>query len=220
MRVAPPPGVTLSRLLTFANGHQVPHSVSNGLVVFDLPTTAGAAANWAVAAAAAPVKLGCSPPTGTIFDTQLGPFALGLTRTRARQILRPFEVTHYGFDNFCLRGGWGIRLGYGSRRLLRGYPPRVRRAFLGRVVLALTANRHYALDGVRPGARVARVARRLHLEKPFHIGLNYWYVAPGALAAAVLKVRHGIVQEVGIAAKALTRGRAAQWRFLTSFRAV
>ena len=158
------------------------------------------------------------PPTGAIFGTQVGPFSLGLTKSRARSTLKPFNITHYGFDNFCLRGGWGIRVGYGSASLLRRYPAYVRRAFLDRVVLALTANRHYSLTGVRPGARVKAITHRLHLQKPFHVGFNYWYIVPGPFANGVLKVRHGIVQEVGVAAKPLTAGRAADWRFLTSFR--
>jgi len=33
----------------------------------------------------------------------------------------------------------------------------------------------------------------------------------------VLKVRHGIVEEIGIADRRLTRNRAAARRFLTSF---
>jgi hypothetical protein len=33
----------------------------------------------------------------------------------------------------------------------------------------------------------------------------------------VLKVRHGIVQEIGIGDKLLTEGRSAQRTFLTSF---
>ncbi len=87
------------------------------------------------------------------------------------------------------------------------------------MVIALSANRHYALEGVRPGARVAAIARRLHLGRPFHIGLNYWYIAPGREANGVLKVRHHTVQEVGIAAKALTADRIVDWRLLTSFHA-
>jgi hypothetical protein len=34
---------------------------------------------------------------------------------------------------------------------------------------------------------------------------------------AILKVRHDIVQEIGIADKELTQGRSAQRTFLTSF---
>jgi hypothetical protein len=88
-----------------------------------------------------------------------------------------------------------------------------------RVILALTANPYYALKGVRPGSRVAAAPRRLHLTKPFHIGRNYWYVVPGRLSNGLLKVRAGIVQEVGIIDRKLSRRRAARSRLLTSFTA-
>jgi hypothetical protein len=220
IQVAPPPQSYINKLYAYVNGHLVPHSLANGLVVFELPTTAGRAANWAVAATRNVVTLGCSPPTGTLTGAQLGPFELGLSRRRARHTIEPFSITHYGFDNFCLRSGWGIRLGYGSRALLSRYPAALRLRYINHVVLALTANRYYALDGVRPGAQVANIAGHLHLGRPFHVGLNYWYIAPGTAAHGVLKVRHGVVQEVGIAAEALTKTRAADWRLLKSFAAV
>jgi hypothetical protein len=62
---------------------------------------------------------------------------------------------------------------------------------------------------------VATVAKQLRLQKAIHIGLNYWYIAPGSPSHGVLKVRHGIIQEIGIADKNLTDGRPAQARFLT-----
>jgi len=111
----------------------------------------------------------------------------------------------------------GIRVGYASPRLLRSVPRRERNAFAERVVLVLSANRRYTLHGVRPGARLAPVARRLHVRGPFHIGLNYWYLVPDGSVTGVLKVRHGIVEEVGIASRSLTRSRRAAIRFLRSF---
>ena len=53
--------------------------------------------------------------------------------------------------------------------------------------------------------------------KAFHIGRYEWYIAPGVASRGVLKVRNGIIQEIGIANKKLTQGRGAQHRFLTSF---
>jgi hypothetical protein len=50
MHVAVPPGLNPQRLAAYANGRRVPHSLENGLVVFRLPTAAGRAADWAVAA--------------------------------------------------------------------------------------------------------------------------------------------------------------------------
>jgi hypothetical protein len=46
---------------------------------------------------------------------------------------------------------------------------------------------------------------------------NDWYLAPASAATAVLKVRHGVIEEIGIGVKQLTQGRKAQRTFLTSF---
>jgi hypothetical protein len=86
-------------------------------------------------------------------------------------------------------------------------------------VLLLTADPFYSLHGVRPGASLAAARRVLKLSRPFHVGLNDWYLAAhGAAADGVLKVRHGMVEEVGIADKRFLHGRRAEFRFLNSFR--
>jgi hypothetical protein len=159
----------------------------------------------------------CPLPSGRLAGGQLGPLRLGFTRAHARRLLSRYEVTYNSMDNFCLAGRWGIRVGYPSPKLLAGLPARERGAVRGRIVLMLTANSYYSLRGVRPATELSAVARKLHLQAPFHIGLNWWYVVPGARADGVLKARHGIVQEVGIADKRLTQSRQAQWRFFTSF---
>ena len=158
----------------------------------------------------------CPKATGRLSGGRLGPLALGFTRAHARRTLRKFAVTGYGFDDFCLVG-WGIRVGYPSQKLLRKLSRHDRKLVAGRIVIALSANRHYALNGVRPGASLVSARRRLKIGKPFHIGANDWYIVPGAAANGVLKVRHGVVQEIGIADKRVTRGRSAQQRFLSSF---
>jgi hypothetical protein len=61
------------------------------------------------------------------------------------------------------------------------------------------------------------VAKRLHLGRPIRIGANDWYLAPGNVSRGVLRVRAGIIQEVGVATQALTNTRAAQTRFLQAF---
>lgn len=80
-----------------------------------------------------------------------------------------------------------------------------------------TSSAYYAIDGIRPGASTTAAAAKLKLEKVFHIGLNDWYLAPDGAATAILKVRHDIVQEIGVADTQFTRGRAEQRTFLTSF---
>jgi hypothetical protein len=69
---------------------------------------------------------------------------------------------------------------------------------------------------VEPGSGTFLLIR-LKLTGPFHIGLNYWYLAPNGASTAVFKVRGGIIEEIGIGDKALTDGHQAQVAFLTSF---
>jgi hypothetical protein len=179
---------------------------------------AGAPATSARDLVAVKGTLHCTKPSGRIAGSKLGPLALGLTQKHARHILHRFAVTKNGFDDFCLFAGWGIRVGYPSSKLLRLLPAVQRGHLKGKIVLALTANPFYNLKGVKAGTPVA-AAHKLKLGKRFHVGLNYWYIAPAKGANDVLKVRHGIIQEIGLANSALTKGRTRQKRFLTSFTA-
>ena len=159
----------------------------------------------------------CRRPTGQLSGTTLGPITLGLSRARARRLLPRFKIRSYHTDNFCLSGGWGIRVGYASARLLGSTANAGKAAISGRVTLALTANPFYALRGVKPGTRLGTAAHRLKSGGAIKLGRNDWYVIPGAASNGVLKVRHGVVQEVGIADKGLTATRAAQIQLLRSF---
>ena len=85
------------------------------------------------------------------------------------------------------------------------------------MIWASTSSLYYSVHGVRCGATVAAASKLLKLTGPFHIGLNYWYLAPNGASTAVFKVRDGIIEEIGIADKQLTRGHKAQVAFLTSF---
>lgn len=159
----------------------------------------------------------CAPATGRVRGHSVGPIRLGWTRTRARRTLIHFTVTRNRMDNFCLAYGWGIRAGYPSARLLRSLPARARRRFRGRIIIALSANPLYGIDGIGPATSVSVIRRRLAHHRRFRIGRNTWYVIPGRAADGLLKVQRGTVQEVGLLAKGLGRGRAAQRRVLTSF---
>jgi hypothetical protein len=161
--------------------------------------------------------LTCPKPSGRLSGAKLGPLSLGISLTAAHKKLTRFHKIGYGFDDFCLYAGWGIRAAAPSGRLLREIPRAKRAKLTGKIVLALTANPFYAFNATRPGALVAAVSHRLHLGKPFHIGLNTWYLAPGKAANEVFKVRKGVIQEIGIANRSLTASRSAQSRFLTSF---
>jgi hypothetical protein len=82
----------------------------------------------------------------------------------------------------------------------------------------LSANRRYAAGGVRPGTPAVVARRRLGLRgRPFNVGTNTWYLFRRGPAELVLKVRHGVVVEVGVADGRLNRGRRAQLRYLRSF---
>ena len=72
------------------------------------------------------------------------------------------------------------------------------------MVILLTANRYYALHGVRRGARMRAAARRLRARRWFRIGVNRWYLISDHGVTDVLKVRRGIVQEIGVADRRLT----------------
>jgi 6-phosphogluconolactonase len=159
----------------------------------------------------------CPEPSGELNGTTLGPVTLGETRIHARQAMPRFTLYSYHTDNFCLADGYGIRVGYASARLLGSTTWKQHKAMNGKVVLALTANPYYTLDGVHPGTRLSTVARKLGIGKAIHTGLNHWYVLPRANGNGVLKVRHGIIQEVGIANHQLTNTRSAQVRLLRNF---
>jgi hypothetical protein len=164
-----------------------------------------------------PVVTRCPAATGKLSGVTLGRLRLGMTRQQAQKVYdRSTDRGKRYQDFFCLTPH-GIRVGYASPKLLKTLPAGERKRFSGRVIWASTAYAYYSLRGVRPGATVAAAAKRLKLTPRFHIGLNYWYLAPNGASTGILKVRHGIVEEIGIADRRLTRGRKAQRTFLTSF---
>jgi hypothetical protein len=167
---------------------------------------AGGPKTSAAIVVAKPGTLSCAKPTGRVSGASLGKLTLGFTRANARRALTRYTAATGNVDDFCIYGGWDIRAGYS------------RAHGKGTVVLALTVNPYYALDRARPGMRLKAVAKRLGVGKAIHLGGNDWYIVPGKLSAGVLRVRGGVIQEVGIATKRLTRGRGAQKRFLSRFK--
>ncbi len=195
-------GTTLSCEVTAANaGGSTPELTSDGVRV------------------AVPKVAGCPAATGGVTGTKLGPLELGFTRS---------QVTHAD-THASTRGGTsaklflcltptGIRVGFTSSRELEALPAGRRSHYRGRVIFISTSNAGYAVHGIRPGATVAAAGHELTLSKVFVIGLNDWYLAHDGKVTAVFKARHGVIEEVGIAARALTDGsRAEQRTFLTSF---
>jgi len=67
------------------------------------------------------------------------------------------------------------------------------------------------------GSSLRAAAIRLAVGNPIHWGPNWWYVIPGGAASWVLKVRHGIVQEIGIADKRVTSSVSQNRLFLRTF---
>jgi len=163
-------------------------------------------------------ELNCPKPSGKLHGSQLGPLALSETLKKAEHALKLHSPGPYGFTEFCLYAGFGIRAATPSTKLLHKLPRKRRGAITGRLVIALTPNRFYALDGILPGSEIKAVPKKLHLEKPFVIGKNTWYLVPGKSAIGLFKVRQGEIFEVGLANKQLIgSSRTSQKFFLQSF---
>jgi pimeloyl-ACP methyl ester carboxylesterase len=159
----------------------------------------------------------CPAATGSLSGRRLGLLRLGMTRTQARRAFSNSSDRGRRYEDFFCLTPIGVRVGYASPKLLRGLPVGQRRGYRNRVVWASTANPFYSLRGIRPGSSLRAARQRLRLSRGYHVGLNWWYFAPNGSATALLKVRHGVVEEIGIANRSLSRGRRGQGRFVTSF---
>ena len=179
----------------------------------------GAAASITVGSGSRPTvtPYACYRPSGALVGTRLGPARLGMARRTVRHEFAKLDLRGRRYMDFFCTGQNGIRVGYASSTLLRSLSRSQRRRISGRAVLILTSSRHFALRGVRPDTRLGTVARRLHVGRPYVIGLNRWYLVADGSARGVMKVRHGVIQEVGIADRWLTTSRAQARRFLSSF---
>ncbi|MDQ6748431.1 MAG: hypothetical protein M3010_10060 [Candidatus Dormibacteraeota bacterium] len=161
----------------------------------------------------------CAKATGRLSSHGLGRLSLGTTRSRARHIYPRWSTRGRRYTDFYCVTPMGIRAGYPTPGMLRHLPRKARRRQQGRIVLLLSANRRYALHGVRPGTRLNKVARRLHVSRRIAIGRNDWYLAPNGFSHGVLKVRHGVILEVGVANRRQTRNLSAARQFLRNLRA-
>jgi hypothetical protein len=159
----------------------------------------------------------CSQPAAGLSGRYLGPVSLGMTRAQARRQFTRVSLRGRRFMDFFCTGDHGIRVGYPSPRLLRSVSANLRRRLRGRVVLILTSSRHYAVHGVRPGARLAKIAHRLRVSRPYRVGLNTWYLTTHGAVRGILKVRHGVIEEVGIADAVFASNRRETATFFRSF---
>jgi hypothetical protein len=159
----------------------------------------------------------CPAATGSLTGATLGLVRLGITRAQARHAYTHSSNRGKQFEDFFCLTPIGVRVGYASPKLLATVPHAERGHLRGRVIWASTSSGYYAVDGVRVGAAVTAAGRQLTLTAPIHVGRNDWYLAPNGTSTAVLKVRDGIIEEIGIGDPSLTRGHKAQVAFLTSF---
>jgi beta-glucosidase len=162
-------------------------------------------------------RAACASPGGKLTSTSLEGLRLGMTRSVARHLFRRVMRRGRRYMDFFCAGPQGIRAGYPSPKLGRGMRRSLRRRIKGRVVLILTAKPGFSLRGIHPGLHVSAVARRVRLTGAFTIGANRWYLFRAGSGRGVLKVRHGVVEEIGIANATLTRTRHADAAFLASF---
>ena len=166
-----------------------------------------------------PKVAGCPAATGSQHGSTLGLVKLGMTRAQAERAFTHSSSRGQTYEQFFCLTPIGIRVGYGSPKLVEAFPASHRAALKDRVVWISTSSAHYAIDGIRAGTTVtaANADKKLKLGKKFVVGLNDWYLASDGSVTAVFKARHGIIEEIGIAYKQLTAGRTAQRAFLTSF---
>jgi len=159
----------------------------------------------------------CPAASGKLSGDTLGLLRLGMTRAQALHAYKRSSSRGSKYKEFFCLTPNGVRVGLGSPALLKTLPKRSRGKYSGRVVWVSTSSAYYTANGIRAGATVAAAGKKLKLESPFHIGANYWYLASIGGSEAILKVRGGIVQELGIGDKVLLKGRKAQRAFLSSF---
>lgn len=210
---SPLPGAT-------QNSYQL-QALDEGSTIACLVTAANAAGQ--ASAASSPVAIpvpkvpGCPAASGGVSSTKLGLVALGMTRRAARRAYAHSSDRKRKYEDFFCLTPIGVRDGYASPKLLLGVRTGTRRSLSGRVVWASTANPYYSIDGIRPGETFAAAQPRLPHGNLFRVGLNYWYAKAAPGGTVLLKVRQGIVEEIGIADRRLTQTVQSQQRFVTSF---
>jgi hypothetical protein len=159
----------------------------------------------------------CPAATGRLAGTTLGLVKLGMSRGQARRKYKHSSNRGKKYEDFFCLTPIGVRVGYASPKLLHALSKRERNSLSDRVVWASTSSAYYTIHGVRAGATITAAATKLKIGKPFRIGRNIWYLAANGSSTAVLKVRGGVVDEIGIGDKELSRGHKAQLNFLKSF---
>jgi hypothetical protein len=176
----------------------------------------GSATSKAVTVAVPKVK-GCPKATGTVAGTHLGHVSLGMTRSQARRAYRTSSNRGKKYEDFFCLIPIGVRVGYASPKLLALASKSERGKLKNRVVWISTANPIFAIDGIRAGATLSATKAVIAKGSVFTVGRNSWYLAKVKQVTAIFKVRHGLVEEIGIADLRLTRTAKADRSFLRSF---
>ena len=169
---------------------------------------AGPPAKSAGVLVAVPKVKRCPAATGKLSGATLGLVRLGMTRTRARRSYTKSSNRGARYEDFFCLTPIGVRVGYGS--------PRLAKVDRDKVIWASTSSAFYAVDGIRVGATVSAASKALKLTRPLKVGRNTWYLAPEGSANAILKTRGGLIEEIGIADKSLTKNAKADKKFLHS----
>jgi hypothetical protein len=159
----------------------------------------------------------CPAASGRLSGRTLGLVRLGMTKAQARHAYTHSSTRGFSYKDFFCLTPRGVRVGYASPKLLASLPRRDRGQIAGRVVWASTDNVRYDVRGIRAGATLTAAQHALRHGYYFRVGKNYWYLAPAGTATAVLKVRQGVVEEVGIADTRLTTSHRADRLLMTSF---
>jgi hypothetical protein len=167
---------------------------------------------------AVPAVSGCPAATGTARGDKIGPLSLGMTNEQARRAEPHSRIqAHKSGELFCLTP-FGIDIGFAPASLLSTLPSKERGQYAGRVVWITTANGRYAIRGIRAGETVKAAAKHLTLGKPIKAGGRGWYVLSDGSVTALVEASKGIVTEIGIADKALTKAGPIRKRLLASIR--
>jgi Secretory lipase len=219
--IAPFESTALTFLEALFTGGPAPNgcaSIGAGNSLAPLPVTP-APPSSSTSGSTSPVAAAAHCPlvTGSLRGDTLGFVHLGMTRAQARKAYTDSSNRGKHYEDFFCLTPVGVRVGYASPKLLGDLPRTQRHTFRSRVVWASTSDIYYTVKGVRPGTSVTSARKNLKLRKPFDLGRNDWYLAPNGQSTAVLKVRHGIIEEIGIGDKRLTRSRKADLAFLASF---
>jgi len=159
----------------------------------------------------------CPVVTGKLNGKTLGLVRLGMTRTQSRKAYVDSSTRGKRYEDFFCLSPIGVRVGYASPKLLAHVARKHRASYRNRVVWASTSDVYFTVKGVRPNTRLKAARKHLKLSKPFYVGRNTWYLAPNGSSTAVLKVRRGVIEEIGIGDRALTGSPAADRLFLRSF---